>query len=130
MKRTIAVLTMSAVSLCVDLASAQAQSTAQPPAPVAGRAPPRVTVMEAVVLGWSVRRDLTGKTVVNDKNEKIGQIDDRDVAIPMEQLKLQNKQLVLPGDEGCAQGHAAVCVPEEVKRTAPSVAISRARSAG
>jgi sporulation protein YlmC with PRC-barrel domain len=82
--------------------------------------------MEAVVIGHSVKRDLLGKTVVNDKNEKIGKVDDliispskdgstpaasfaiigvggflgmgkRDVAIPMEQLKVQNKQLALPG---------------------------------
>ena len=130
MKRMIAVLTMSVVPFWVGVASAQApaQSTAQPPAPVAGRAPLGVTVieMEAVVVGWSAKRDLFGKTVVNDKNEKIGKVDDliispgkdrntpaasfaiigvggflgigkRDVAIPMEQLKLQNKQLTLPG---------------------------------
>jgi sporulation protein YlmC with PRC-barrel domain len=82
--------------------------------------------MEAVVVGWSTKRDLFGKTVVNDKNEKIGKVDDliispgkggntpaasfaiigvggfvgigkHDVAIPTEQLKLQNKQLTLPG---------------------------------
>jgi sporulation protein YlmC with PRC-barrel domain len=131
MKRIIAVLTMSVVPLWIGLASAQApaQSTAQPPAAaVAGRAPLGVTVveMEAVVLGRSTKRDLLGKTVVNDKNEKIGKVDDliispskdsntpsasfaiigvggflgigkRDVAIPMEQLRLQNKQLTLPG---------------------------------
>jgi sporulation protein YlmC with PRC-barrel domain len=136
MKRIIAVLTMSVVPLWVGVASAQtpARSTAQAPAaqapaaPVAGRAPLGVTVveMEAVVLGWSAKRDLFGKTVVNDKNEKIGKVDDmivsptkegstpaasfaiigvggflgigkRDVAIPTEQLKLQNKQLTLPG---------------------------------
>jgi sporulation protein YlmC with PRC-barrel domain len=131
MKRMIAVLTMSVVPLWVGVASAQAppQSTAQPPAaPVAGRAPLGVTVieMEAIVLGWSAKRDLFGKTVVNDKNDKIGTVDDliispskdsntpaasfaiigvggflgigkRDVAIPTEQLKLQNKQLTLPG---------------------------------
>jgi sporulation protein YlmC with PRC-barrel domain len=131
MKRMIAVLAMSLAPLCAGLASAQApaQKTTQPPAaPVAGRAPLGVTVveMEAVVVGWSAKRDLNGKTVVNDKNEKIGKIDDliispgkdgnapsatfaiigvggflglgkRDVAIPMEQLKLQNKQLTLPG---------------------------------
>jgi hypothetical protein len=106
-----------------------AQSTAQAPAaPVAGRAPLGVTVveMEAIVVGWSAKHDLFGKTVVNDKNDKIGKIDDliispgkagntpaatfaiigvggflgigkRDVAIPTEQLKLQNKQLTLPG---------------------------------
>lgn len=131
MKRIIAVLTMSAAPLWVGVASAQApaHSTAQAPAaPVAGRAPLGVTVveMEAVVIGHSAKRDLLGKTVVNDKNEKIGKVDDliispskdgntpaasfaiigvggflgmgkRDVAIPMEQLKLQNKQLALPG---------------------------------
>jgi len=130
MKRMIAVLTMSVLPLWVGVASAQApaQSTAQPTAPVAGRAPLGVTVieMEAIVVGWSAKRDLFGKTVFNDKNEKIGKVDDliispskdrstpaasfaiigvggflgigkRDVAIPMEQLKLQNKQLTLPG---------------------------------
>jgi sporulation protein YlmC with PRC-barrel domain len=131
MKRIIAVLTMSVAPLWAGAASAQApaQSTAQPPAaPVAGSAPLGITVveMEAVVIGRSAKRDLLGKTVVNDKNDKIGKIDDliispnkdsntpaasfaiigvggfvgigkRDVAIPMEQLKLQNKQLTLPG---------------------------------
>lgn len=126
MKRMIAVLTMPALSLCAGLAAAEPQSAAQSGAPVAGRAPLGVTVMEAVVLGWSAKRDLMGKAVTNDKNEKIGKIDDliispskdsstpaasfaiigvggflgigdRDVAIPMEQLKLQNKLLVLPG---------------------------------
>jgi sporulation protein YlmC with PRC-barrel domain len=131
MKRIIAVLTMSVAPLWVGVASAQApaQSTAQPPAaPVAGRAPLGVTVveMEAIVIGRSAKRDLLGKTVFNDKNDKIGKIDDliispnkdgntpaasfaiigaggflgmgkHDVAIPMEQLKIQNKQLTLPG---------------------------------
>jgi sporulation protein YlmC with PRC-barrel domain len=129
MKRMIAVLMMSLAPPCMGLASAQApaQSGAQPPAaPVAGRAPIGVTVTEAVVLGWSAKRELLGKAVTNDKNEKIGKIDDliiapgkdgstpsasfaiigvggflgignRDVAIPMEQLKLQNKQLILSG---------------------------------
>src|SRR5690349_18281494 len=77
MKRFIAVLTMSALPLWGDLALAQ--STAQAPAaPVAGRAPLGVTVveMEAIVVGWSAKHDLFGKTVVNDKNDKIGKIDD------------------------------------------------------
>jgi sporulation protein YlmC with PRC-barrel domain len=129
MKRIIAVLTMSVAPLWVGAASAQAQSSAQPSAaPVAGRAPLGVTVveLEAIVIGRSAKRDLLGKTVVNDKNEKIGKVDDliispntdsslpaasfaiigvggflgigkRDVAIPMEQLKVENKQLALPG---------------------------------
>mgnify|MGYP003948267667 CR=1 FL=1 len=82
--------------------------------------------MEEIVVGWSTKRDLLDKTVVNDKNEKIGKVDDliispgkesnkpaaayaiigvggflgigtREVAIPMEQLKIHNKQLTLPG---------------------------------
>lgn len=123
MKRIIAVLTVSLVPLCVDLASAQVAT-----APVAGRAPLGVTVieMEAVVVGWSAKHDLFGKTVVNDKNDKIGKVDDliispskdgntpaasfaiigvggflgigkRDVAIPTEQLRIHNKQLTLSG---------------------------------
>lgn len=131
MKRMIAVISISLVPLCMGVASAQApaQSAAQAPAaPVAGRAPLGVTVieLEAVVVGWSVERDLLGKTIVNDKNDKIGKIDDliispskdgstpaasfaiigvggflgigkRDVAIPIEQIKLNQKQLTLPG---------------------------------
>lgn len=120
MKRLIAVLTMSALPLWAGVASAQV--------PVAGRAPLGVTVieMEAVVVGWSAKRDLFGKVVVNDKGDKIGKIDDviispstdgstpaasfaiigvggflgigkRDVAIPTGQLKVNNKQLTLPG---------------------------------
>ena len=127
MKRTIAVLTMSVVPLWLGVASAQAP--AQPPAvPIAGTAPLGVTVtqIEEIVVGWSTKRDLFGKTVVNDKDEKIGKVDDliispgkgsttpeasfaiigvggflgigkREIAIPSDQLKLQNKQLTLPG---------------------------------
>ena len=131
MKRMIVVLTMSAVPLWGGLASAAeapAPSDKQAPAaPVAGRAPLGVTVieMEAIVIGWSAKRDLLGKTVVNDKKEKIGKIDDliispskgdlpaatfaivgvggflgiakHDVAIPMAQFKIQDKQLTLAG---------------------------------
>lgn len=123
MKRIIAVLTTLAAPLWVGVASAQVLA-----APVAGRAPLGVTVieMEAVVVGWSAKHDLLGKTVVNDKDDKIGKVDDliispskdgttpaasfaiigvggflgigkRDVAIPTGQLKINNKQLTLPG---------------------------------
>lgn len=131
MKRMLAVLTMAAGPVWAGLASAQAPAQPgahAPAAPVAGRAPIGVTVVEteAIVLGWSAKRDLIGKTVVNDKNDKIGKVDDviispgkgnstpaapfaiigvggflgidkRDVAIPMDQLKVTNKQLSLPG---------------------------------
>jgi sporulation protein YlmC with PRC-barrel domain len=108
--------------------AAPAQST-QPPLPVppglpaAGSVPLGITVveMEAVFVGWSARKDLLGKPLVNEQNEQIGKIDDliirpdkalsyaiigvggflgigkRDVAIPMQQIKLRNGMLVLPG---------------------------------
>jgi sporulation protein YlmC with PRC-barrel domain len=133
MKRMTAVLTVCVVHLFAGVASAQTTTTTQAPAaPVAGVAPLGVTVieMEAVVLGWSAKKDLLGKTVTNDRKERIGKIDDliitpnpnananaklpfasfaiigvggflgigtKDVAIPMEQLKLQGGSLVLPG---------------------------------
>ncbi len=106
--------------------SSGASGTATPP--VAGKAPLGVAVveMEAVVHGWSAKKDLLDKTVTNDQKEKIGKIEDlivgqstdaklpvasfaiigvggflgigkNDVAIPMEQIKLEGKQLVLPG---------------------------------
>lgn len=98
--------------------------------------------METVIAGWSVQKDLLRKAVVNEKNEKIGAISDivvspnpdaklpsvsfaiigvggflgmgkRDVAIPMEQLKLQDKKLVLAG----ATKEALKALPEfEYKR--------------
>lgn len=114
---------------------AQAEST-QPPestatapgVPVAGRAPLGIAIieMDAVIAGLSVRQDLLRKAVVNEKNEKIGTVDDiiitpapgakratasfaivgvggflgikrHDVVIPMEQLKLEDNRLVLAG---------------------------------
>jgi sporulation protein YlmC with PRC-barrel domain len=135
MKQAIVALTASGL-LCAGLASAQStQSATQqkpaataPAAPVAGKATLGVAVveMDAIIAGWSVQKDLLKKTVVNDRNEKIGSISDviitpnpdtklpsasfaiigvggflglgkHDVAIPMEQLRLQDGKLVLPG---------------------------------
>jgi sporulation protein YlmC with PRC-barrel domain len=84
-----------------------------------------VVEMQTVVLGWSAKKHLLGKTVVNDKKEKIGKIEDliispspeklpyasyaiigvggflgigtKDVAIPTSQIKLEGKDLTLPG---------------------------------
>jgi hypothetical protein len=106
--------------------SSGASGTASPP--VAGRSMLGVTVveMEAIIVGWSAKKDLLGKNVVNDQKEKIGSIDDiivspgkdtklpyasfaiigvggflglgkNDVAIPMEQLRIVNNQVTLPG---------------------------------
>jgi sporulation protein YlmC with PRC-barrel domain len=77
--------------------------------------------MKLVATGWSVKKNILGKAVYNDKNEKIGTVDDliispdktvsfaiigtggflrigkHDVAIPINQIKEENQKLVLPG---------------------------------
>ena len=80
-----------------------------------------VTEMRDVSKGWSAKRQILGQPVFNDKNERVGSIDDiiiapdkavsyaiinaggftgltkHDVAIPVSQLKLVDKKLVLAG---------------------------------
>jgi sporulation protein YlmC with PRC-barrel domain len=80
-----------------------------------------VTEMRDVSTGWSAKRQILGQPVFNDKDERIGSIDDiivapdkavsyaiinaggfigltkHDVAIPVSQLKLVDKKLVLAG---------------------------------
>ena len=77
--------------------------------------------MREVTFGWSAKRQILGKPVFNDKNERIGKIDDiivapdkavsyaiigaggflgvdrHDVAVPVSQIKLQAGKFVLPG---------------------------------
>jgi sporulation protein YlmC with PRC-barrel domain len=92
-------------------------------AQTAGEVKLGVTVIELndIIKGWSVRRQVLGQSVYNDKDEKIGAVEDviitpersasyaivssggflgigsHDVAIPAAQLKLSNDRLVLPG---------------------------------
>jgi sporulation protein YlmC with PRC-barrel domain len=93
-------------------------------AQTAGETKLGVTVIELkdVIKGWSARRQLLGQHVYNDKDEKIGEIEDviispernvsygiissggflgigsHDVAIPADQLKMGDKgRLVLSG---------------------------------
>ena len=71
--------------------------------------------------GWSAKKDIMGKTVYNDNNEKIGDVNDvifsrtnsasfvvigvggflgmgeHDVACPLSRLKHDNDKLILPG---------------------------------
>ena len=80
-----------------------------------------VTEMRDVSKGWSAKRQIVGQPVFNDKDERVGSIDDiiiapdkavsyaiinaggftgltkHDVAIPVSQLKLVDKKLVLAG---------------------------------
>ena len=77
--------------------------------------------MRDVSMGWSTKRTILGQPVFNDKDERVGSIDDiiiapdkavsyaiinaggftgltkHDVAIPVSQLKLVDKKLVLAG---------------------------------
>lgn len=82
-----------------------------------------VTVIELndIIKGWSARRQILGQPVYNDKNERIGEVEDiiispersasyaivstggflgigsHDVAIPATQFKLSSDRLMLPG---------------------------------
>jgi sporulation protein YlmC with PRC-barrel domain len=123
MKQTIAVFAAMSL-LCAGLATAQ--STAPAPVAGKTTLGVAMVEMEAVIGGWSVQKDILKKAVVNEQKEKIGTISDivispnpdaklthasfaiiavggflgmgkHDVAIPIEQLKLQDHTLVLPG---------------------------------
>jgi sporulation protein YlmC with PRC-barrel domain len=80
-----------------------------------------VEELKAVAIGWSAKKKILGKAVYNDKNEKIGVVDDliitpdksvsyaiigaggflgmgkHDVAIPVGQLKEDKGRIVLAG---------------------------------
>ena len=108
------------VSLCAFATVAPIRRAA---AQVAGETTLGVTVEELklVVLGWSVKRQMLGQEVRNDKNEDIGDVEDvivspkktvswaligvggflgvgeKLVAIPMDQLKMEKGRLILKG---------------------------------
>jgi sporulation protein YlmC with PRC-barrel domain len=80
-----------------------------------------VEELKVVAVGWSVKKQILGKTVYNENNQKVGRIDDlivapdsavsfaiigaggfvgvgrHDVAIPVQQIKIQDDKFVLPG---------------------------------
>ena len=80
-----------------------------------------VSEMRNVAEGWSAKRSILGQPVYNDKNERVGSIDDiivapdravsyailnaggflgltkHDVAVPVSQFKLVDQKLVLSG---------------------------------
>jgi sporulation protein YlmC with PRC-barrel domain len=111
---------MIPVALCVIAGLAPIRPNV---AQVAGTARLGVTVeeMKLVVIGWPVKKKMLGTEVYNDKNEKIGKIEDvivstdgkvswaiigvggflgvgkHDVAIPMDQLKLTGAKYILNG---------------------------------
>jgi sporulation protein YlmC with PRC-barrel domain len=113
--RTLTLAAVLGISALLPSRAIQAQ--------VAGQATVGVTVEELrlVVLGWSAKHKLLGHDVYNDKNEKLGKVDDiivspkrtvshaiigvggflglgkKDVAIPMDQMHFEGDKLVLPG---------------------------------
>jgi len=119
MKRTIrvALATVAGVAIAGSLISAQVS------AQVAGSTVLGVAYAEMrdVATGWSARRELLGQTVYNEKNEKIGSVDDlivspskalsyaiigaggflgvakHDVAIPVSQFTENEGKFVLAG---------------------------------
>ena len=92
-------------------------------AQVAGSTTTGVTVEElkTIALGWSAKKQILGKPVYNDKDEKVGDVDDliiapdssvsyaiigvggflglgeRQVAIPVNRFKNNEGRIVLPG---------------------------------
>jgi hypothetical protein len=109
------------VALLATLAWALGAGTAG--AGVAGSTTLGVAVeeMKALALGWSAKKQILGKDVYNDRNEKVGTVEDliiapdravsyaivgvggflgldrHDVAIPAGQLKGEGGKLMLPG---------------------------------
>ena len=105
--------------LCIVALAPAGYASAQ----VAGTATVGVTVEEEklVALGWSAKQRMLGKPVYNERNEKVGVIDDiivtpdqavsyvivgaggfvglgrHDVAIPASHLQAQDGKFVLPG---------------------------------
>jgi hypothetical protein len=92
-------------------------------AQVAGSTRLGVSIEEVKIVasGWSAKKQILGKTVFNENNEKVGRIDDlivaptgelsfvivgaggfvgvgrHDVAVPVQQMQLQDGKFVLPG---------------------------------
>ena len=125
------VLALSGCAKKEEPKKAEAPQTPAPAAAPAQQAPPvagatvmvGITVNELAIVtnGWSVKKQILGQPVFNDKDEKIGKVDDiiiapdkavsygiigaggflgidrHDVAIPANQFKLQNGKLILPG---------------------------------
>jgi len=111
-----------AVMICLAVVGMMGNALAQQQTPVAGvsigvSADELVTVAK----GWSAKNQIMGKNVFNDKSEKVGVVDDliiapdkavsyaiigtggfigmdkHDVAIPVNQLKMEAGTITLPG---------------------------------
>ena len=119
------------VATALSLSLVASAALAQTP-PVAGTI--GITKAEITVLakGWSIKNDILNKDVFNDANEKVGTVEDiivtpdkamsyaivgtggflgmakHDVVIPVNQFKITNKRVLLPG----ATKEAVKALPE------------------
>jgi hypothetical protein len=108
-------LVLASTVVALAPTSSSAQGSGSPPVGIT------TTEMKDVVNGWSAKKHVLGKPVYNDKNEKIGSIDDviitldkklsyavvgtgrfvglgkHDVVVPIKQLQEQDGKFVLPG---------------------------------
>ena len=113
--RTVSVLLVSCTLAFVPAQYAGAQTAGSTRLGVA------VEELKIVAVGWSVKKQILGKTVYNENKQKVGRIDDlivapdsavsfaiigaggfvgvgrHDVAIPVQQIKIQDDKFVLPG---------------------------------
>ena len=114
-----------AVMICLAVVGMMGNALAQQQTPVAGTTTTVIGVsadeLVTVVKGWSAKKQVMGKDVYNDKNEKVGVVEDlivapdkavsyaiigaggflgmgkHDVAIRMNQFKLVEGKFTLPG---------------------------------
>jgi hypothetical protein len=114
-----------AVVMCLAVVGLMGNAFAQQQAPVAGTVttPIVITADELVTVakGWSAKKQIMGKDVFNDKNEKVGVVEDliiapdkavsyaivsaggflgmgkHDVAIRVNQFKIVEGKITLPG---------------------------------
>ena len=73
-------LLLIGLGIVVLIASYGSSASAQAPAPVAGAEVVgigvTVTQLTEIVKGWSVKKKILGQDVYNDKDEKVGSVDD------------------------------------------------------
>jgi sporulation protein YlmC with PRC-barrel domain len=113
--KIVSILLMSSALALLPVPYAEAQTAGSTRLGVA------VAELNVVAVGWSVKRQILGKTVYNESNQKVGRIDDlivapdsavsfaiigaggfvglgrHDIAIPVQQIKLQDDKFMLPG---------------------------------
>ena len=113
------------VMICLAVVGMTGNALAQQQAPVAGTTTTVIGVtaeeLVTVVKGWSAKKQIMGKDVYNDKNEKVGVVEDliitpdkalsyaiigtggflgmdkHDVAIRVNQFKMVEGKITLPG---------------------------------